>query len=100
MLRELRKLLLQGAVWVALSALATSCVAGVLILVAILVAGAAYRFINEIRHEAKARAGKAKSTKRPVAVKGVVIDRLSGGKMADSRILMDTLSMMQQLGVA
>ena|SRR5579862_8711395 len=35
-----------------------------------------------------------------ITVKGVVIDRLSGGKMADSRILMDTLAMMQQLGVA
>jgi hypothetical protein len=28
-----------------------------------------------------------------------VIDRLEGGKMADSRILMDTLGMLQQLGV-
>lgn len=34
-----------------------------------------------------------------VAVKGVVIDRLNAGKMADSRILMDTFGMMQQLGV-
>jgi steroid delta-isomerase-like uncharacterized protein len=39
------------------------------------------------------------STGRKVAVKGVVIDRLADGKMADSRILMDTLGMMQQLGV-
>ena len=39
------------------------------------------------------------ATGRPVSVKGVVIDRLAGGKMADSRILMDTLGMMQQLGV-
>lgn len=39
------------------------------------------------------------ATGRPVTVKGVVIDRLSKGKMADSRILMDTLGMMQQLGV-
>lgn len=39
------------------------------------------------------------ATGRPVTVKGVVIDRLSGGKMADSRILMDSLGMMQQLGV-
>jgi glucose uptake protein len=54
----------------------------VLIFAAILAAGAAYRFINEIRHEAKARAGKAKSTKRPVAVKGVVISLLSGALMA------------------
>jgi steroid delta-isomerase-like uncharacterized protein len=39
------------------------------------------------------------ATDKRVTVKGVVIDRLEGGKMADSRILMDTLGMMQQLGV-
>jgi len=39
------------------------------------------------------------ATGRTITVPGVVIDRLSGGKMADSRILMDTLAMMQQLGV-
>jgi steroid delta-isomerase-like uncharacterized protein len=39
------------------------------------------------------------ATGRPVEVKGVVIDRLENGKMAESRILMDTLSLMQQLGV-
>lgn len=39
------------------------------------------------------------ATGRRVEVKGVVIDRLDSGKMADSRILMDTLSLMQQLGV-
>lgn len=38
-------------------------------------------------------------TGKPVSVKGVVIDRIAGGKMADSRILMDSLGMMQQLGV-
>ncbi|HYK37142.1 ester cyclase [Alloacidobacterium sp.] len=38
-------------------------------------------------------------TNRNIVVKGVVIDRLEAGKMADSRILMDTMSMMQQLGV-
>jgi steroid delta-isomerase-like uncharacterized protein len=36
---------------------------------------------------------------RSVSVKGVVIDRLAAGKMADSRILMDNFAMMQQLGV-
>jgi len=36
---------------------------------------------------------------RSVEVKGVVIDRLEDGKMADSRILMDTMGLMQQLGV-
>jgi steroid delta-isomerase-like uncharacterized protein len=39
------------------------------------------------------------ATGRSVAVKGVVIDELAGGKMSKSRILMDTLGMMQQLGV-
>lgn len=39
------------------------------------------------------------ATGRQVTVPGVVIDRLKDGKMADSRILMDTLGMMQQLGV-
>jgi len=39
------------------------------------------------------------ATHRGVTVKGVVIDRLAAGKMSDSRILMDTFSMLQQLGV-
>jgi steroid delta-isomerase-like uncharacterized protein len=39
------------------------------------------------------------ATSRPVAVKGVVIDHLAHGKMQKSRILMDNLSLMQQLGV-
>lgn len=38
-------------------------------------------------------------TAKAVEVKGVVIDRLEQGRMADSRILMDTMSLMQQLGV-
>ena len=38
------------------------------------------------------------ATGRRVTVRGVVIDRLKDGKMADSRILMDTMAMMQQLG--
>ncbi len=39
------------------------------------------------------------ATGKPVEVKGVVIDRLEAGKMSDSRIHMDTLGMLQQLGV-
>lgn len=39
------------------------------------------------------------ATGRGVNAKGVVIDRLEAGKMADSRILMDNFTMMQQLGV-
>jgi steroid delta-isomerase-like uncharacterized protein len=38
------------------------------------------------------------ATDRSISVKGVVIDRIVEGKMVDSRILMDGLSMMQQLG--
>ena len=39
------------------------------------------------------------ATGKSLTVKGVVIDRFAGGRMADSRILMDSLGMMQQLGV-
>jgi steroid delta-isomerase-like uncharacterized protein len=38
------------------------------------------------------------ATGKRVRVTGVVIDRLDANKMADSRILMDNLSLMQQLG--
>jgi steroid delta-isomerase-like uncharacterized protein len=37
-------------------------------------------------------------TGKRVTVTAMVIDRLAGGKMADSRILMDTISLMRQLG--
>src|SRR6516165_7484868 len=39
------------------------------------------------------------ATGRQITVKGMVIDRLAAGKMVDSRILMDGLGMMTQLGV-
>jgi steroid delta-isomerase-like uncharacterized protein len=38
------------------------------------------------------------ATGKSINVKGVVIDRIVEGKMVDSRILMDGLTMMQQLG--
>jgi len=38
------------------------------------------------------------ATGRSVVVKGMVLDQLVGGKMSKSRILMDSLGMMQQLG--
>ena len=38
------------------------------------------------------------ATGRHVAVKGMVIDRVVDGKWKDSRILMDTLGLLQQLG--
>ena len=38
------------------------------------------------------------ATGRRVAVRGVVIDRVVGGKWQDSRILMDNLGLLQQLG--
>jgi steroid delta-isomerase-like uncharacterized protein len=39
------------------------------------------------------------ATGRSVKVWGVVIDRLVDGKLADTRIIMDTLGMMVQMGV-
>ena len=39
------------------------------------------------------------ATGRPVRVWGIVIDRLEGGRIKETRILMDTLGMMGQLGV-
>jgi len=38
------------------------------------------------------------ATGKGISVKGVVIDQLLNGKMSKSRILMDSLGMMQQLG--
>lgn len=39
------------------------------------------------------------ATGRPVRVWGVVIDRPEGGRIKDTRIIMDTLGLMMQLGV-
>ena len=39
------------------------------------------------------------ATGRPVNVWGIVIDRLEDGRIKDTRILMDSLGMMMQLGV-
>jgi steroid delta-isomerase-like uncharacterized protein len=39
------------------------------------------------------------ATGRPVKVWGIVIDRLESGKIKDTRIIMDTLGLMMQLGV-
>jgi steroid delta-isomerase-like uncharacterized protein len=39
------------------------------------------------------------ATGRPVRVWGVVIDRLEDGRIKETRIIMDTLGMMGQLGV-
>lgn len=39
------------------------------------------------------------ATGRSVKVWGVVIDRFDGGKIRDTRIIMDTLGMMMQFGV-
>ncbi len=54
----------------------------ILVFASIVAAGAAYRFITQIRHEASAKAGKAKSTRRPVAVKGIALAVLSGIPMS------------------
>jgi predicted ester cyclase len=39
------------------------------------------------------------ATGRPVKVWGMVIDRVQDGKIKDTRLIMDTLGMMMQLGV-
>jgi steroid delta-isomerase-like uncharacterized protein len=39
------------------------------------------------------------ATGRPVKVWGVVIDQLEGGKIKDTRLIMDTLGLLTQLGV-
>jgi steroid delta-isomerase-like uncharacterized protein len=39
------------------------------------------------------------ATNRPATVWGMVIDRLEGGRIRDTRIIMDTLGLMMQLGV-
>ena len=39
------------------------------------------------------------ATGRPVRVWGVVIDQLESGKIKDTRLIMDTLGLMMQLGV-
>jgi len=39
------------------------------------------------------------ATGRSIRVTGMVLDRIAEGKMAESRILMDRLSLMQQMGV-
>ncbi len=39
------------------------------------------------------------ATGKPVSVWGIVIDRLEAGRIKDTRIIMDTMGMMMQLGV-
>ena len=39
------------------------------------------------------------ATGREVRVRGIVIDRLEAGRIKDTRIIMDTLGLMMQLGV-
>lgn len=45
---------------------------------AVLVAAAAYRMIAVLRHEAVARAGRAKSTKRPAPIKAIMLGSVGG----------------------
>jgi glucose uptake protein len=49
-----------------------------LIAASVAVAAIAYNILGVIRHEALARAGKAKSTRRPTTVKGVILGVVSG----------------------
>lgn len=49
-----------------------------LIIAAILLCATAYRNISRVRHEADAKAGRAKSTRRPATGKGVIISLICG----------------------
>jgi len=49
-----------------------------LIIAAIIVCAMAYQFISNVRHEEEAKRGKAKSTRRPGVLKGVIIALVSG----------------------
>jgi glucose uptake protein len=64
-----------------------------LILAAMIVCATAYGAISDVRHEEEARAGRAKSTKRPVPWKGIVIALVSGVLMG---IFAPLLQMAQQ----
>ncbi len=48
------------------------------IIAAILVCATAYKFISDVRHEEEARAGRAKSTRRPSSIKGIIVALVSG----------------------
>lgn len=54
----------------------------VLVLIAAIVMAAAYSMANIQRHEALARAGKTKTTRRPSSIKGVIVSAVSGLLMA------------------
>jgi glucose uptake protein len=49
-----------------------------LVIAAILLSASAYRAIAVIRHEQEAKAGRAKSTRRPAAAKGILLSLASG----------------------
>jgi glucose uptake protein len=51
---------------------------GLLILASILVGAVCYRIMGLARHEALARAGRAKSTRRPSPMKGIILALVSG----------------------
>lgn len=56
-----------------------SMLAGCLtIMVAVVAAGLAYSALGVIRHEALAKAGKARSTRQPSAIKGIMLSLVSG----------------------
>jgi glucose uptake protein len=65
---------ISGAAWNPLL-VALGCL---LLLLSVVVNAASYRMMNHARHEALARAGTAKSTRRPSSVKGIVLALVSG----------------------
>lgn len=61
-----------------------------MLLTAVVVNAMAYRLLAVQRHEVLARAGKAKSTRRPTPIKGIVLSVVSGLIMGSFAPLLDT----------
>jgi glucose uptake protein len=60
-----------------------------LLLMSIIVNAVSYRIMNYARHETLAREGKAKSTRRPTSLKGIILAVVSGVLMGSFNPLLD-----------
>jgi glucose uptake protein len=60
-----------------------------LLLMSVLINAVSFKIMNHARHEALARTGKAKSTRRPSSVKGIVLALVSGVLMGSFNPLLD-----------
>jgi glucose uptake protein len=60
-----------------------------LLFTSVLVNAISYRLMDHARHEAQARAGQAKSTRRPSSMKGIIVAAVSGVLMGSFNPLLD-----------